>query len=190
MEPPNELSPLQRLIRNRRSIRKYEDRPVEREKILTCIEAARFAPSAENVQPWRFVVIDDPDVKERFCGSAFSGIYSPTRFAAKAPVIIAVLAKKDLLANILGKQIQGTSWYLIDIGIACEHLVLQAEELGLGTCWIGWFNAKKAKSCLGASAPWRVVTLISLGYPASTPLTRQKRHPRSQILRFNSFRDE
>lgn len=188
MEHREKLSPLQKLIQGRRSIRKYEDRPVERGKILTCIEAARLAPSAENVQPWRFIVIDDPEEKQKFSQAVFSGIYTPTRFAVRAPVIIAVLAKKDLLANTIGKQIQGTSWYLIDIGIAGEHLVLQAEELGLATCWIGWFNAKKARSFLRVPVSYKVVALIAMGYGASQHLSQQKRQSQDKILWFNTFK--
>lgn len=181
---------LLKLIQNRRSVRAYLDKPVERKKILTCIEAARLAPSAENVQPWRFIVIDDPEVKEEFSQAAFSGIYFPSRFAAKAPVIIAVLAKKDLLANVIGKQFQGTSWYLIDIGIAGEHLVLQAQELGLSTCWIGWFNAKKARSCLRVVPPYNVVILIAMGYSTGQSLSAQKRSPLEKIVWFNKFKGE
>jgi len=139
------LTPFQQLVQNRRSVRKYLDKPVEREKILACVESARLAPSAENVQPWRFLIIDDPGLKAGFAEEAFSGIYFPTRFAARAPVLILILARPDLLADRLGKQVQGVSYYLIDSGIAGEHLALQAEELGLGTCWIGWFNIRRAR---------------------------------------------
>ena len=190
MEQNHSLSPLQRLIQSRRSIRTYQDRPVDRSDILACIDAARLAPSAENVQPWRFIVIDDPHVKGPFCQEVFSGIYAPTRFAGKAPVIIAVLAKKDLLANTIGTQIQGTSWYLIDIGIAGEHLILQAEELGLGTCWIGWFNANKARSFLRVPRSYKVVALIAMGYSASRPTSEKKRLGRERIVWFNSFKGE
>ena len=183
-------TPLQNLIQSRRSIRNYLNRPIEREQILTCIEAARLAPSAENVQPWRFIIIDDPKIKEGFCKAVFSGIYSPSRFAVKAPVMIAVLAKKDLLANTIGKQIQGTYWYLIDIGIAGEHLVLQAQELGLSTCWIGWFNAKKARSFLHIPATYKVVVLIAMGYSAIHTLPVQKRKPLAKITWFNEFKGE
>lgn len=166
------------------------DRPVEREKILTCIEAARLAPSAENVQPWRFIVVDDPELKEGFGKAAFSGIYSPSRFASKAPVIIVVLARKDILANVIGKQIQGTAWHLIDIGIAGEHMVLQAQELGLGTCWIGWFNAKKVRTFLHIPPRYKVVVLITMGYYAERSLPAQKRKPLEKIVSFNCFKRE
>ncbi|MCK4556799.1 MAG: nitroreductase family protein, partial [Candidatus Aminicenantes bacterium] len=131
------------LVRSRRSIRRYLDKPVEREKILTCIEAARLAPSADNVQPWRFLIIDDPELKAQYAKKVFSGIYSISNFAKKAPVLILILARLDIIANRIGKQIQNIQFYLLDIGIAGEHVVLQAQELGLRTCWIGWFNIRR-----------------------------------------------
>ncbi|HHF43619.1 MAG TPA: nitroreductase, partial [Candidatus Aminicenantes bacterium] len=86
---------LLKLIWQRRSIRRFLESPIPREKILLCLEAARWAPSAENVQPWRFLVIDDPEVKQRFAEKVFSGIYFPSRFAQHAPVLILVMARLD-----------------------------------------------------------------------------------------------
>ncbi|MFQ6083813.1 MAG: nitroreductase family protein [Candidatus Aminicenantia bacterium] len=182
------MTPLQELIRNRRSIRKYIDKPVEREKILTCLESARLAPSAENVQPWRFIVIDDPQVRENFAKEAFSGIYFPSRFVARAPVIVIILARLDIIANRIGKQIQGTSYYLIDIGIAGEHIVLQAEELGLGACWIGWFNAWKVRKFFKIPRKYKIVALITLGYYEHRPRTEKKRKKLEEIVWFNQFK--
>lgn len=181
---------LSNLVQSRRSIRRYQNKPVEREKIVQCIEAARLAPSAENVQPWRFIVLDDPEVLDQFSTHAFSGIYSPTRFAAKAPVIIVILAKLDILANRIGKQIQGIHFYLLDIGMAGEHLVLQAQELGLGTCWIGWFNIKKVRKFLNIPRTYKIVSLISMGYPDAYQLRAQKRHQFEDIAWFNGFKQE
>jgi nitroreductase len=164
-----------RLVRSRRSVRRYAGRLVEREKILSCIEAARLAPSAENVQPWRFIVLDDRQKIRDFSQEAFSGIYRFTRWAGKAPLLIAICAELDWLANRLGKEIQGTHYYLLDIGIAGEHLVLQALELGLGSCWIGWFHARKAKKVLGVPRSWKVVSLLALGYPAEKKKEKEKK---------------
>lgn len=174
------------LVKSRRSIRRFADRPVEREKILTCIEAARWAPSAEHLQPWRFVVVDDQELKEKLAAGAFSGIYAPTRWAARAPVLIALLAKPDVVANRLGAGIQGTNYYLLDMGIAGEHLVLQAHELGLGTCWIGWFSARGARTALGVPRRYRIVSLIAMGYPAHTDLKAKRRKALEEICRFNT----
>ncbi len=178
-------TPFQELVRNRRSVRRYLDKPVEREKILACLEAARLAPSAENVQPWRFLVIDDPDIKQRFAAAAFSGIYSFSRFAAKAPVMIVILARPDLLANRIGKQIQGVSFYLIDVGIAGEHVALQAEELGLGSCWMGWFNSRRTRKFFRIPRQFKIVCLMTLGYHEAGPGRDKKRKTLAEIAWFN-----
>lgn len=176
-----------KLVEERKSIRRYLPRAVDREKIRVCIEAARLAPSAENVQPWRFVVLDDPDIKASFAADVFSGIYSISKFAAEAPVLILVLARLDILANRIGKQIQGIHYYLIDIGIAGEHLVLQAEELGLGTCWIGWFHTGKARKFLKIPSKYKIVSLISMGYYEKKPSRERKRKNIEEILFFNGL---
>jgi len=176
-----------KLIAQRRSIRRYLDKPIEREKILECLEAARLAPSADNVQPWRFLVIDDIDLKEKFAKEVFSGIYSVSKFAAKAPVLIVILARPDIIANRIGKQIQGVNFYLIDVGIAGEHIVLQAEELGLGTCWIGWFNSRKARKVLNIPKKYKFVSLLSLGYYQEKPSKEKKRKDLEDIAWFNKI---
>ncbi len=175
------------IIQQRRSVRRYLDKPVEREKILACLEAARLAPSADNVQPWRFLVIDDPEIKERFAKVVFTGIYRFSKFAARAPVLILILARLDIIANRIGSQIQGTNFYLIDIGIAGEHIVLQAEELGLGTCWIGWFNSRKARKILKIPGKYKIVSILSMGYYEKKPSKEKKRKSLEEITWFNQI---
>ena len=177
----------QQLVKNRRSIRRYLERPVEREKILACIEAARLAPSADNVQPWRFLIIDDPELKAKFAQEVFSGIYFISKFAAKAPVLIMILARLDIIANRIGKQIQNIHFYLIDIGIAGEHIVLQAEELGLGSCWIGWFNIRKARKFLKIPRKYKIVSLMAMGYYEKRPTRGKKRKELEEIAWFNKI---
>ena len=184
-----EATPLQKLIRQRRSIRRFLSTPVEKEKLQACLEAARIAPSAHNAQSWRFLVIDDPEVKTKFAETAFSGIYKMTQFAAQAPVLVLVLAELDLLANRIGRRVQGVSFYLLDLGIAGEHFVLQAEELGLSTCWIGWFNMRRARKFFKIPRKFKVVALFALGYAASRPPRDGARKPLEEIVRYNSFRD-
>jgi nitroreductase len=181
--------PFEQLVRSRRSIRRYLDKQVERKKVLACIEAARLAPSADNVQPWRFLIIDDPELIARFAQEVFSGIYFISRFAAQAPVIIMILARLDIIANRIGKQIQDVSFYLIDVGIAGEHIVLQAEELGLGTCWIGWFNARKARKFFKIPRKYKIVSLISMGYYEKRPLKEKKRKKLEEIAWFNRIEE-
>jgi len=180
-------TPFQELVWSRRSVRRYLQVPVEREKILACLEAARLAPSAENVQPWRFLVVDDPGVKARLAEEAFSGIYSFSKFAARAPVLIVILARPDILANRIGKQIQKISFYLIDVGIAGAHLALQAEEIGLGSCWIGWFNARRTRKLFRIPRQFRVVSLMALGYHETKSVRERKRKTLDEIAWFNRF---
>jgi nitroreductase len=176
------------LIKHRKSVRNFLDKPVERDKITLCLEAARLAPSACNSQPWKFIVVDDREPKDRLCRAAFSGIYSVMSFAKKAPVIVAVVSEKTKFIARVGGLMRDTRFYLIDIGIATEHLVLQAEELGLGTCWIGWFNEKAVKSILNVPKDRRVEVLVAMGYYDSGKIDpSHKREPMESITAFNSY---
>lgn len=167
----------------RRSIRKYKDLPVEKAKLDLCLEAARLAPSACNSQPFRFMIINEPALKEKFCAAVFGGVYSATRFAAAAPVIVAVVSETGKLSAWLGNQVQDTNFRLMDIGIAAEHFVLAAVEQGLGTCWLGWFRAKAGAKVLGLGAGKKIEVLLSVGYPAESPAPR----PRKKTREFSSY---
>jgi nitroreductase len=176
------------LVRHRKSVRNFLDTPVEREKIMMCLEAARLAPSDSNSQPWKFIVVDDRDVKNRLCDSAFGGIYTINSFCKTAPVIIAAVSEKSKFLARIGGMFRGTQFYLIDIGIACEHLVLEAEDLGLGTCWIGWFNENAVKSILNVPRDKKIDILIALGYYSRDKLGPEHgREPIDRIASFNSY---
>jgi len=175
------------VIRHRKSVRDFQDRPVEREKIMMCLEAARLAPSACNSQPWKFVVVDDKQLKDRLCRAAFSGIYLMNSFCKKAPVIVVVVSERARFLAMIDGLFRGTKYYLIDIGIAGEHFVLQAEELGLGTCWIGWFNERAVKSVLNIPQSKKVDILIALGYyDKEKKHPRHRREPLDKIASFNA----
>ena len=176
------------LMKHRKSVRDFLDRPVEREKIAMCLEAARVAPSACNSQPWRFVVVDEPSLKNQLCKVAFSGIYSINSFCKMAPVIVVVISEKSRFIARVGGMFRGTKYYLIDIGIACEHFVLQAEDLDLGTCWIGWFNEKRVKSVLNIPQHKKIDVLIALGYYDRKKLkSGHDRDPLDKMTAFNAY---
>jgi len=176
------------LIKHRKSVRDFLDRPVEREKIMMCLEAARLAPSACNSQPWKFIVVDDRQLKNKLCDVAFSGIYSINSFCKMAPVIVVVISEKSKFLARVGGMFRGTKYYLIDIGIAGEHFILQAEDLGLGTCWIGWFNERAVKSILNIPQPKKIDILIALGYYDREKLgSEHGREPMDKIASFNSY---
>jgi nitroreductase len=180
-----EPTPFQRILRGRRSIRRFLPTPVEPEKLRACLEAARIAPSAHNTQPWRIVVVDDQALKERLAAAAFSGLYTGSKFAAQAPVILVLLARPGQIAARLGSRIQGVPFYLIDMGIAGEHIVLQAEELGLATCWMGWFSYRRARKVLGIPRGFKLVAMMPLGYAASRPRREPPRRAYEEIVAFN-----
>lgn len=174
------------VMNKRYSVRTYLPKPVEREKLLRCVEAARIAPSACNVQPWKFVIVDEPALKARVVEEAFSGVHSFNRFTKEAGAIVAVVAELDFATNKLFASLQGTQFYLLDIGCACEHFILAATELGLGTCWLGWFDEKKVKRLLGIPRPKKVAALISVGY-YDQPVPEKKRKAFSEIASFNAY---
>ena len=176
------------LIKQRKSVRRFLALPVEREKILMCLEAARAAPSACNSQPWRFIVVDDPEVKKRLCERAFRGIYFINAFCKKAPVIVVIVSEKGRFLARIGGMFRGTRYYLIDIGIAGEHFVLQAEEMGLGTCWIGWFNESAVKKALNIPKDKKIDVLIALGYYDKKKVKSvHDREPLEKVASFNAY---
>lgn len=174
------------LVKKRRSTRKYSAKPVPGEVIDRCLEAARLAPSACNSQPWSFIVIDDEKLKNKVSAAAFSGLYSMNSFAKKAPALIIVVTERSSYIARLGGYFRGVQYSLIDIGIACEHLVLQAEEDGIGSCWLGWFNEEAVKKILGIAGDKKIDVIISLGYPQSEKIKDKPRKSLSEIRRFNN----
>jgi len=176
------------LLKHRKSIRDFLDRPVALEKITMCLEAARLAPSACNSQPWKFIVVDDRQLKVKLGDAAFGGIYAMNSFCKTAPVIVAVVSEKSKFLARIGGTFRGTKYYLIDIGVAIEHFVLQAEELGLGTCWIGWFDERAVKSILGIPQRKKIDILIALGYYDREKICPEHdREPIDKIASFNSY---
>lgn len=177
-------TPFLKLVSQRRSVRSYKPLPVEKEKLLACLEAARLAPSACNAQPYKFIVVDDPALKARLAEAAFSGIYSQCKFAAQAGALVVVLAQKGKFTAWLGNQMRDTNFRLMDIGIAGEHFTLAAEELGLATCWLGWFNAKAAAKAINAPSGCKAEVMLSVGYADENPPAR-KRKSLGQMSSFN-----
>jgi nitroreductase len=176
-----------KLCRARKSVRRFADRTVEREKIELCLEAARRAPSADNMQPWRFLVFDDQEKKAQLADAVFHGAYAPSKRFTAAPVLVCMVIKENLLVNRVAGAVQGTQWQLVDAGIGGEHFVLAAAEQGLGTCWIGWYDGRALIKHLGLRGKgYKPVALIALGYPAPDVSTSERpRKPLSDIAFWN-----
>ncbi len=172
------------LVRTRQSCRSYSRAPVPRELVEKCLEAARLAPSACNSQPWKFLVVDTEPLRTTLAGKAFTGIYSMNKFALDAPVIIVPVTQRSKYIARLGGHLRGVQYSLIDIGIAGQHLDLQAAELGLGCCWLGWFNENAVKKVLGLSRTDKVDVIFSVGFPAGAGTREKKRLPLDDVRTF------
>jgi nitroreductase len=133
----------------RKSVRAYDSRPVPRNVLLRVLEAARAAPSASNRQPWHFVVVTDAEKRRKLS----RGIYA--HFLADTPVVIVGC----------GEEKTSPRWYMIDVAIALENIVLAATGEGLGTCWVGSFDEEEVKQTLKIPEDYRIIALLALGYP-------------------------
>ncbi len=172
------------LVKNRRSVREYLSRPIPREIINRCLEAARLAPSACNLQPWHFIVIEDREVKDKLVKKAFGGIYSINSFIKTAPAFLVTVREPSSWAVRLAGRFRGIQYSLIDIGISVEHFILQAEELGLGTCWLGWFDERAVKKILKIPKNKKVDIIVSMGYPKDNIQVRKSRKSIEEIAEF------
>ena len=174
------------LIKNRQSVRTYSDMPVEREKLNRCLEAARLSPSACNSQPWRFIVVDNAELRDKIARSTFNEVVSFNKFSLTAPALVVVTANKGNLKTKVGQMITNIPYYLIDIGIAAEHFCLQATEEGLGTCMIGWFNEKEIRKHLDIPKNEMITLVIAMGYPKVDNIRTKNRKPIDEISNFCS----
>ena len=143
-------------IKKRYSVRKYLDKPVEQEKIDILLEAARLAPSASNKQTWHFVVIRDKEKRKQL-----TDICHGQKFVSEAPITIAVCNTNLDYIMTCGQRAS-----IIDGAIAAEHIVLQAVELGLGSCWIGAFYHDKMAKLINLPQDYEIIGLLPIGYPA------------------------
>lgn len=151
-------------IKGRRSIRKYSNRPVEEEKILKVLEAARLSPSAKNQQNWKFIVVKDAETRKKLT----EAIGQP--FVGEAPIIL-VNCGTEPKSVMKGGQPR----YTVDLSIATAYMILEAYEQGLGTCWLGSYDEDKVKRVLGIPEEVRVVAITPLGYPDETPDPRPRK---------------
>lgn len=167
-------------IKGRRSIRAYTSEPVSDEEIEKLIDAARFAPSAGNIQPWHFIVVKDAKNKQKLAIAALD-----QSFIEEASVVIVVCA--DETQSSQGYSSRGTTLYCIqDTAAATENILLAACALGLGTCWIGAFREELVKKALGAPPNIRPVAIVPVGHAAEKPETRSKKVLK-EIIHYETF---
>ncbi|MCF0256880.1 nitroreductase family protein [Bacteroides heparinolyticus] len=173
------------LAASRQSDRAYDKaRVVEPEKLERILEAARLAPSACNAQPWKFVVVTDPELSVKV-GKAAAGL-GMNKFAKDAPVHILIVEESMNVTSFLGAKIKDKYFPLIDIGIAASHIVLAAESEGLGSCILGWFDEKDIKKLTGIPANKRLLLDIAVGYPLKEK-RKKLRKPKEKVISYNNY---
>lgn len=163
-------------ISTRKSVRQFQEKDVPEEVVTRLLEAARLAPSANNRQEWRFVVVRDKETRQKLAEAACG-----QRFVAQAPVVIACCAvESDKIMTC------GHPAYAIDTAIAIDHMTLAATALGLGTCWIGAFHEDRVREILSIPDSVRVVELLPLGYPKMQPAPRSRKKV-DEIVRWGKW---
>jgi len=167
-------------IKGRRSIRAFRDINIPDDVVKQLIEAARWAPSAGNIQPWEFIIVRDPEIKHALAEAALGQF-----FIEEAPVVIVVCADENRSAQ--GYGVRGRTLYCIqDTAAAIQNIHLAAYSMGLGTCWVGAFREDEVKRILGIPFGIRPVAIIPVGYPAEKPRYVGRR-PLESMIHYDRF---
>lgn len=166
------------LASKRYSVRNFEQKAVENEKLLYVLEAARIAPSAVNLQPWKFIVVTDPELIK-----LVQTVYH-REWLATAPVIIVALGDHKKAWH---RKLDDKEFTDIDVAIAIDHLTLAATEQGLGTCWICNFQAEKFSQLFNIPDHLEPIALIPIGYPVFRDVAKKKREQLVNLVAWNSF---
>jgi nitroreductase len=169
---------LMEAIKTRRSIRKFKETPVPENLLKEVLNAARLAPSADNAQPWKIIVVRDVQMKQKVT-QACNG----QKFLVQAPVVLVVCGIPEEAFQTVGGYM---SSHVIDASIALDHVTLAAHSLGLGTCWVAWFREEKVKDFLGIPEDVRVVALTPLGYPDESP-ERPSRKNLEELIAYDKY---
>ena len=163
------------VIQGRRSIRKYSNKPIEDEKLLRVLEAARLSPSARNQQNWKFIIVKDSKIRKKLT----KAIGQP--FVGEAPIILVCCGTQP--ESIMRG---GQPRYTVDLSIATAYMILEAYVQGLGTCWLGSFDESMVKDVLDIPENVRVVAITPLGYPAESP-SQKPRKRLEEIISYDKY---
>ena len=163
------------LMKKRQSDRKYLDTPVEKEKVERILEAGRLSPSACNGQPWKFIVVDDPETKEKVASATESQTLRINTFARQAPLLIVIIREKSNFSSRAGDLLKKRDYSLIDIGVVAASMVYQASAEGLGSCIMGWLDDRKMKEALSIPRSKNVELVLSIGYSDATQREKSRK---------------
>ena len=174
------------LVQNRQSDRAFLDTPVEKDKIERILEAARLAPSACNSQPWKFVVVTNPEKRILVADATASKVLSMNHFIKQAPVQLVLIEEDSNCTSRVGGMLTNKYYPHIDLGIAASHISLAATDEGLGSCIVGWCNEKKVRKALDIPRNKRVLLVIFLGY-SNQPLRTKTRKTMEEIASWEKY---
>jgi nitroreductase len=175
------------LVNNRQSVRGYKPQMVEMEKLERVLEAGRLAPSACNAQPWKFIVVDNPELKNKIADATSNSIIGINHFTKQAPIHIVIVLEPGNFNSKFGSFMKDKNLPLIDIGVVAAHLSLQATAEGLGTCIIGWFNETSVRKLLSIPKGKRPILILTLGYPEKEEIREKKRKVIHEVTSKNKY---
>lgn len=175
------------LVKTRQSVRNFDGRSVEREILDRCLEAARMAPSACNAQPWKFVMVDEPELVKKVAQSTYSPAVKFNKFTDNASAFAVVVIEPGTIASRAGALLSNSDYALMDMGMAVEHFCLQAAELNLGTCILGWCRRGEIKKLLDIPSKKKIGLLIAIGYEKEPKLRKKVRKDISQMSSYNKY---
>lgn len=175
------------LARRRQSDRAFDTtRKVEPEKIARILEAAQLAPSACNAQPYRMIVVDDPELKNKVADTTSSKVLGMNHFTKQAPVHIIIVEENPNFTSGIGAVVKDKHFPYIDIGIVAAHLTLAAADEGLGSCILGWFDEKKLRALLDIPARKRILLDVVVGY-STQPVREKIRKDSNKVVGHNKY---
>ena len=175
------------LARSRQSDRAFDaTRRIEPDKLARILEAVQSAPSACNAQPYRLIVVDDPELKNKVADTTSSKVLGMNHFTKQAPVHIVIVEENPNLTSGIGAVVKDKHFPYLDIGIVASYIALAAADEGLGSCILGWFDEKKLRALLSIPARKRILLDVVLGY-STQPLREKKRKPAEKVIGYNKY---
>lgn len=174
------------LAQKRQSDRAYRDKPVEQEKLDRILEAARLAPSACNAQPWKLIIVTDPEIRHKVAEASSSKALSMNHFSRQAPVQIVLVEEEANFTSKFGGWLKQKHYPQLDLGIVASYICLAAADEGLGSCTLGWFNNEKLTQLLGIPKRKKVMLVILIGYSAQATRTKTRK-PKEEICSLNAY---
>ncbi|MFO7612190.1 MAG: nitroreductase family protein [Clostridia bacterium] len=175
------------LAKTRQSTRKFDGRAVERDLLDKCTSAARIAPSACNSQPWKFIIVDEPELVKKVAECTYGGVVRFNKFTDDAAAFAVVVIEPGTFASSAGAAFTNLDYAMIDMGMAVENFCLQAAELGIGTCILGWSRHPAIGSLLEIPKDKRLGLLIAIGYEKDRKIRPKVRKPFEEICSYNKY---